>query len=44
MTNAPLMLSVSGIRGIVGETMTPEVVETFANAFVSFLSEKYTPK
>ncbi len=40
MTNAPLMLSVSGIRGIVGETMTPEVVETFANAFVSFLSEK----
>ena len=40
MTKAPLMLSVSGARGIVGESMTPEVAETFANAFVSYLTEK----
>ncbi len=40
MTNAPLMLSVSGARGIVGESMTPEVATTFADAFVSFLAEK----
>ena len=30
---APLMLSVSGARGIVGETMTPEVAARFAWAF-----------
>ena len=40
MTNPPLMLSVSGARGIVGETMTPEVAHAYANAFVSFLYEK----
>ena len=40
MTNAPLMLSVSGARGIVGETMTPEVANKFASAFVSFLHDK----
>ncbi|MBT4531257.1 MAG: phosphoglucosamine mutase [Phycisphaerae bacterium] len=39
-TNPPLMLSVSGARGIVGETMTPEITNAFANAFVSFLHEK----
>ena len=40
MTNDPLMLSVSGARGIVGESMTPEIATTFADAFVSFLAEK----
>lgn len=40
MTNAPLMLSVSGARGIVGETMTGEVARTYANAFASFLHDK----
>ena len=32
---APLMLSVSGARGIVGRTMTPVVAATFAGAFGS---------
>ncbi len=40
MTNAPLMLSVSGARGIVGETMTSEVANTYADAFASFLHDK----
>ena len=40
MTNAPLMLSVSGARGIVGETMTNEVAHAYANAFASFLHTK----
>ncbi len=39
-SSAPLMLSVSGARGIVGKTMTTEVAKTFADAFVSFLQEK----
>lgn len=34
---APLMLSVSGARGIVGRTMTPATAATFAGAFGSFL-------
>lgn len=34
---APLMLSVSGVRGIVGTTMTPEVAAGYAGAFGSFL-------
>ena len=40
MTNAPLMLSVSGARGIVGKTMTNEVAYAYANAFASFLHDK----
>ena len=40
MTIAPLMLSISGARGIVGESMTNEVASTYAHAFVSFLQEK----
>jgi phosphomannomutase len=40
MTNAPLMLSVSGARGIVGKTMTNEVAHAYANAFASFLHDK----
>ncbi len=34
-SDAPLMLSVSGARGIVGKTMTPVVAATFAGAFGS---------
>ena len=37
MTQAPLMLSVSGARGIVGKTMTPTVASNFAAAFGSHL-------
>ncbi|MEE2912638.1 MAG: phosphoglucosamine mutase [Planctomycetota bacterium] len=40
MTNPPLMLSVSGARGIVGTTMTPKIAYDFAVAFVSLLQEK----
>lgn len=35
--DAPLMLSVSGARGIVGQTMTPATAANFAAAFGSFL-------
>ncbi|MEY5061820.1 MAG: Phosphoglucosamine mutase [Planctomycetota bacterium] len=35
--DAPLMLSVSGARGIVGRTMTPVVAATFAGAFGSHI-------
>ena len=37
MSDAPLMLSVSGARGIVGATMTPEVAERYAGAWGSHL-------
>ena len=40
MRDAPLMLSVSGARGIVGKTMTPEVADKYAAAFASFLQER----
>ena len=46
-TEAPLMLSVSGARGIVGKTMTPEVAAAYGAAFGSFLkatTEKKRPK
>lgn len=33
----PLMISISGIRGIVGEGLTPEVVLNFAQAFGTYL-------
>jgi len=36
---AELMVSVSGVRGRVGETMTPEVVVAFASAFGAFARE-----
>ena len=39
MHDAPLMLSVSGARGIVGKTMTPSVAAEFAAAFGSHLRE-----
>lgn len=40
-TDAPLMLSVSGARGIVGVTMTPVVAAEFAAAFGSHLRSTY---
>ena len=41
MTNdIPLMLSVSGARGITGKTMTPEVAKRFAAAFGSQLHQQ----
>ncbi|MFI4853812.1 MAG: phosphoglucosamine mutase [Phycisphaerales bacterium JB065] len=36
---APLMLSVSGCRGIVGRSLTPEVVCRYANAVASWIAE-----
>ena len=38
-TSAPLMLSISGARGIVGVTMTPDAAARFAAAFGSMLKE-----
>jgi len=37
--NPPLMLSISGARGIIGQTMTPEVALRFAAAFGSELRQ-----
>ncbi|MCE9619382.1 MAG: phosphoglucosamine mutase [Planctomycetes bacterium] len=39
MDSAPLMLSVSGARGIVGQSMTPEVAVAFGLAFGSWLRD-----
>jgi len=36
--NAPLMLSVSGCRGILGESLTPEVICSYANAIASWIA------
>ncbi len=41
---APLMLSISGARGIVGATMTPETVARYAGAFGSMLRESITER
>src|SRR5688572_23459909 len=38
--DAPLMLSVSGCRGIFGKTMTPVVAARFAGVFGSYLRER----
>lgn len=38
MSEAPLMLGVSGLRGIVGESLTPEVAVRYAAAFGAWLS------
>lgn len=38
-TPAPLMLGVSGCRGIVGATLTPDVAARFAGAFAATLRE-----
>lgn len=37
---SPLMLSVSGCRGVVGESLTPEVAARFAGAFGTFLKAR----
>jgi phosphomannomutase len=37
MSEAPLMLGVSGLRGIVGKSLTPEVAARFAGAFGAWL-------
>src|SRR5262245_39420337 len=34
---APLMISVSGVRGIIGESLTPHVATEFGQAFGHFL-------
>jgi phosphomannomutase len=39
MPDAPLMLGVSGLRGIVGKSLTPEVAARFAEAFAAWLQE-----
>ncbi len=42
MSEAPLILGVSGLRGIVGESLTPEVAVRYAGAFGSWLRENRT--
>jgi len=37
---APLILGVSGLRGIVGESLTPEVAARYAGAFGTWLGER----
>ncbi|HUO07593.1 MAG TPA: phosphoglucosamine mutase [Phycisphaerae bacterium] len=39
MSTAPLMISVSGVRGLIGETLTPQVGVEFGQAFGHFLRE-----
>ena len=36
----PLMVSVSGIRGVVGEDLTPPVLIDFVESFINFLGKK----
>jgi len=36
-SSSPLIVSVSGVRGIVGDTLTPEVAVAFGQAFGTFL-------
>ncbi len=40
MGDAPLIVGVSGLRGIVGESLTPEVAVRYAGAFGSWLNER----
>ncbi len=40
MSDAPLILGVSGLRGIVGESLTPEVAVRYAGAFGSWLKQR----
>jgi phosphomannomutase len=37
----PLMISVSGVRGIVGRALTPEIICRFAQAYGCYLSQTY---
>lgn len=36
----PLMISISGIRGVIGESLTPEAVVKYAGAFASYCRER----
>ncbi len=40
MSDAPLMLGVSGLRGIVGSSLTPESASRYAGAFGNWLRER----
>jgi len=40
--DAPLMLSVSGCRGLVGRSLTPEVVCRFAGAYAGFVKHQHS--
>lgn len=40
MSDAPLIVGVSGLRGIVGESLTPEVAVRYAGAFGGWLNEQ----
>ena len=40
MSEAPLILGVSGLRGIVGESLTPELAVRYAGAFGAWLRER----
>jgi phosphomannomutase len=40
MADAPLIVGVSGLRGIVGESLTPEVAVRYAGALGSWLNER----
>ncbi len=44
MSDAPLMLSISGARGIVGAPITPETAARYAAAFGSMLRETITDR
>ncbi|MDQ7012288.1 MAG: phosphoglucosamine mutase [Planctomycetota bacterium] len=44
MGDAPLMLGVSGCRGIVGESLTPDVISRYAGAFGGWLRERHGGK
>ncbi|CAN5761424.1 phosphoglucosamine mutase [soil metagenome] len=43
MSGAALMLSVSGVRGIVGASLTPSVVTRFAGTVGAFVTERANP-
>lgn len=40
MSDAPLMVGVSGLRGIVGKSLTPDVAARYAGAFGAWLRER----
>ena len=41
MRDAPLILGVSGLRGIVGENLTPEVAVRYAGAFGQWIQDQF---
>ncbi|MCC6660661.1 MAG: phosphoglucosamine mutase [Phycisphaerales bacterium] len=41
MPEAPLMIGISGLRGIVGTSLTPDVASNYARAFGSWLRERH---